>query len=255
MVQTPIIAPGVMLPHGSNAPQRVEHSRSGAILPMVSILSQARRRERASPMTPPRRCQGPSPDQRIVPYSARLQSGTPRQGPYGGRSHGGPPRGYSPSSGRCGLSRHTRPDAYRLLPIKREIRLWDKPATPSMIAARAWAQASEDSPQPASKQHHRYTTMLVAHDTVGLRQRCPFSGCRIQSSPQRPVQPTCTRLSPTRHPNRSGVFDGREKYPQSPSSWHPSSRHSPPRRGRRPRGPPRPRRLLPLLAHQRPVDA
>jgi len=63
-----------------------------------------------------------------------------------------------------------------LLPIKREIRLWDKPATPSMIAARAWAQASEDSPQPASKQHHRYTTMLVAHDTVGLRQRCPFSG-------------------------------------------------------------------------------
>lgn len=245
-----------MLPHGSNAPQRVEHSRSGAILPMVSILSQARRRERASPMTPPRRCQGPSPEQRVVPHNARLQSGTPRQGPYGGRSHGASPRGYSPSSGRCGLSRHTRPDAYRLLPIKREMRLWDKPAsTPAMIAARAWAQASEDSPQPASKQHHRYTTMLVAHETVGLRQRCPFSGCRIQSSPQRPVRPTCTRLSPTPYPDRSGVFDGREKYPPSPSSWHPSSRHSPPRRGRRPRGPPRPRRLLQLLAHQRPVDA
>ena len=244
-----------MLPHGSNAPQRVEHSRSGAILPMVSILSQARRRERASPMTPPRRCQGPSPEQRVVPHNARLQSGTPRQGPYGGRSHGGPPRGYSPSSGRCGLSRHTRPDAYRLLPIKREMRLWDKPATPAMIAARSWAQASDDTSQPGSKQHRRYTTMLVAHETVGLRQRCPFSGCRIQSSPQRPVRPTCTRLSPTPYPDRSGVFDGREKYPPSPSSWHPSSRHSPPRRGRRPRGPPRPRRLLPLLAHQRPVDA
>ena len=208
-----------MLPHGSNAPQRVEHSRSGAILPMVSILSQARRRERASPMTPPRRCQGPSPDQRVVPYNARLQSGTPRQGPYGGRSHGASPRATPHQAGDTPLGQ-------------------------------AWAQASEDSPQPASKQHHRYTTMLVAHDTVGLRQRCPFSGCRIQSSPQRPVQPTCTRLSPTRHPNRSGVFDGREKYPQSPSS-----RHSPPRRGRRPRGPPRPRRLLQLLAHQRPVDA
>ena len=212
-----------MLPHGSNAPQRVEHSRSGAILPLVSILSQALRRERASPMTPPRRCQGPSPEHASsVRYTA--------SGPV--------------------WRAIARSVTEGLLPIKREMRLWDKPATPSMIAARAWAQASEDSPQPASKQHHRYTTMLVAHDTVGLRQRCPFSGCRIQSSPQRPVQPTCTRLSPTRHPNRSGVFDGREKYPQSSSS-----RHSPPRRGRRPRGPPRPRRLLQLLAHQRPVDA
>lgn len=188
-----------MLPHGSNAPQRVEHSRSGAILPMVSILSQARRRERASPMTPPRRCQGPSPEQRVVPHNARLQSGTPRQGPYGGRSHGGPPRGYSPSSGRCGLSRHTRPDAYRLLPIKREMRLWDKPATPAMIAARAWAQASEDSPQPGSKQHLRYTTMLVAHDTVGLRRRCHFPDAA--SSPAHNVQ--FGRHAPGCHPRRT----------------------------------------------------
>mgnify|MGYP006930791553 CR=1 FL=1 len=120
-----------MLPHGSNAPQLVEHSRSGAILPLVSILSQARRRERASPMTPPRRCQGPSPDQRVVPYNA-------------------PSVRYT-ASGPVWWA-IARSVTEGLLPIKREIRLWDKPAsTPSMIAARAWAQASEDSPQPASK--------------------------------------------------------------------------------------------------------
>ena len=80
-----------------------------------------------------------------------------------------------------------------------------------MIAARAWAQASEDSPQPASKQHHRYTTMLVAHDTVGLRQRCHFPDAASSPAQHRPVRPTCTRLSPTPYPNRSGVFDGRER--------------------------------------------
>ena len=33
------------------------------------ILSEARRRERACPMTPPRRCQGQSPDQHVVSYN------------------------------------------------------------------------------------------------------------------------------------------------------------------------------------------
>ena len=40
---------GGIFPHGSNAPKRVESSRSGVILPMVRILSEALRRERASP--------------------------------------------------------------------------------------------------------------------------------------------------------------------------------------------------------------
>ena len=40
---------GGIFPHGSNAPKRVERSRSGVILPMVRILSEALRRERASP--------------------------------------------------------------------------------------------------------------------------------------------------------------------------------------------------------------
>ena len=40
---------GGIFPHGSNAPKRVESSRLGVILPMVRILSEALRRERASP--------------------------------------------------------------------------------------------------------------------------------------------------------------------------------------------------------------
>ena len=212
-----------MLPHGSNAPQRVERSRSDAILPMVSILSEERRRERASPMPLYRRRLGPSRGQHVAPYNVRLQSGTPRQGPYDGRSHGAPPRGYSPSSGGYAGSRtgpgmgrkatpHQAGDTLgpgrvrvwvgRLLPIKRRIRLWDKPAsTPAIIAARAWAQASDDTPQSASKQHHRYTTWRAAHETVGFRQRCPFSGCRVQSSPttssSADMHPVVTHAAPS----------------------------------------------------------
>ena len=90
----------------------------------------------------------------------------------------------------------------RLLPIKRRIRLWDKPAsTPAMIAARAWAQASDDTPQSASKQHHSYTTWRAAHETVGFRQRCPFSGCRVQSSPttssSADMHPVVTHAAPS----------------------------------------------------------
>lgn len=80
--------------------------------------------------------------------------------------------------------------------------LWDKPAsTPAMIAARAWAQASDDTPQSASKQHHRYTTWRAAHETVGFRQRCPFSGCRVQSSPttssSADMHPVVTHAAPS----------------------------------------------------------
>ena len=57
---------------GRNAPSRVECSRSDAILQMGFIQSMALRRERASPMLLPQRCQGPSPDQHVVPHIHKL---------------------------------------------------------------------------------------------------------------------------------------------------------------------------------------
>ena len=88
-----------------HVPARVERPRSAVIFPMGRILSEERRRERASPMPLHRRRLGPSRGQHVAPYNVRLQSGTPRQGPYDGRSHGAPPRGYSPSSGGYAGSR------------------------------------------------------------------------------------------------------------------------------------------------------
>ena len=119
----PNTTPGVMLPHGSNAPQRVEHSRSGAILPMVSILSQARRRGGASALA---RCplddaRGRAQNNALCPITrafsqvhrvrARM-AGDRTEGHRGATPHQAgdadsratqdrTPTGYSPSSGRC----------------------------------------------------------------------------------------------------------------------------------------------------------
>ena len=46
---------------GWNLPERVERSRSGVILPLGRILSEAQRRERASPTTPPSTMPGTEP--------------------------------------------------------------------------------------------------------------------------------------------------------------------------------------------------
>ena len=70
---------GGIFPHGSNAPKRVERSRSGVILPMVRILSEALRRGRPSAGIHPRRCQRPSRDQHVV-------SNDPAGAPHGARS-------------------------------------------------------------------------------------------------------------------------------------------------------------------------
>ncbi len=70
---------GGIFSHGSNAPKRVEYSRSGVVLPMVRILSEALRRGRPSAGILPRRCQRPSRDQNVV-------SNDPAGAPHGARS-------------------------------------------------------------------------------------------------------------------------------------------------------------------------
>ena len=88
---------GGIFPHGSNAPKRVERSRSGVFLPMGRILSEARRRGRPSAGILPRRCLGPSRDQRASSYICnsdmmfkRVAASPPGSDPRAG----GPPFSY-----------------------------------------------------------------------------------------------------------------------------------------------------------------
>ena len=74
---------GGIFPHGSNAPKRVERSRSGVILPTGRILSEALRRGRPSADVLPRRCQRPSRDQHVV-------TNDPAGAPHGARHHATP---------------------------------------------------------------------------------------------------------------------------------------------------------------------
>ena len=76
---------------GRNAPSRVECPRSDAILQMGFIQSMARRRERASPMPLPQRCQGPSPDQHVVPHIHKLATHPRNRHRASPRAHCGTP--------------------------------------------------------------------------------------------------------------------------------------------------------------------
>ena len=93
---------GGIFSHGSNAPKRVEHSRSGAFLPMVRILSEALRRGRPSAGILPRRRLGPSCDQHVV-------SNEPAGVPQGAGHHATPKRRRTSDSATNSGQSDTRP--------------------------------------------------------------------------------------------------------------------------------------------------
>ena len=93
---------GGIFSHGSNAPKRVEHSRSGVFLPMVRILSEALRRGRPSASILPRRRLGPSRDQHVV-------SNNPAGVPQGAGHHATPKRRRTSDSATNSGQSDTRP--------------------------------------------------------------------------------------------------------------------------------------------------
>ena len=87
---------GGIFSHGSNAPKRVEYSRSGVVLPTGRILSEERRREHASPTTPPSTMPGTEP--RPTPFVLSPSHARRVVSVYGAGLR--PGRRYRPRAGR-----------------------------------------------------------------------------------------------------------------------------------------------------------